>query len=328
MPERVYRGKSAYEYRPTNGHCIKLCSIDSPRSLVLRRHADEYERFHAGRHTIGAMVSEYFDSSQFAKLSQTTRDDYAKHWKNIKKVFQKTDARKLKPEHVRKYMDLKGKSSENQANHHHSFLSAAFSWGYERGKVSANPCKGVKKFKIEARDRYIEDHEYKALYDHASIAVQVAMEISYLCAARQGDVLALTRDQILPEGIKIKQGKTGKLQVKRWSPRLRAAIELAKQIKTANPSTIIIPTRTGAPYSSDGFRTMVAKAKKKAREATGLAMDFTYHDIKAKSISDYEGNKQEFSGHKTYSQVAIYDRKPQVVDSLNVPNINDNQKGK
>ena len=47
-----------------------------------------------------------------------------------------------------------------------------------------------------------------------------------------------------------------------------------------------------------------------------LNIDFTFHDIKAKAISDYEGNKQEFSGHKTQSQVAIYDRKVKVTPTL------------
>ena len=47
-----------------------------------------------------------------------------------------------------------------------------------------------------------------------------------------------------------------------------------------------------------------------------LNIDFTFHDIKAKAISDYEGNKQEFSGHKTAAQVAIYDRKIKVTPTL------------
>ena len=36
---------------------------------------------------------------------------------------------------------------------------------------------------------------------------------------------------------------------------------------------------------------------------------FNFHDLKAKGVSDLEGNKQEASGHRTSRQVAIYDRK-------------------
>ncbi|EBV0764978.1 integrase, partial [Salmonella enterica subsp. enterica serovar Kirkee] len=54
-------------------------------------------------------------------------------------------------------------------------------------------------------------------------------------------------------------------------------------------------------------------------------LDYTFHDIKAKAISDFEGSsrdKQIFSGHKTESQVLIYDRKVQISPSLNKPPIN------
>jgi hypothetical protein len=44
---------------------------------------------------------------------------------------------------------------------------------------------------------------------------------------------------------------------------------------------------------------------------------FTFHDIKAKSISDYDsGDKQEFSGHKTRSQMERYNRNIQEVRAL------------
>lgn len=50
--------------------------------------------------------------------------------------------------------------------------------------------------------------------------------------------------------------------------------------------------------------------------------DFTFHDLKAKGISDYEGrgrDKQLFSGHKTEGQVLIYDRKVKISPILDVP---------
>ncbi|BCZ53072.1 hypothetical protein SL264_24780 [Enterobacter cloacae] len=47
-----------------------------------------------------------------------------------------------------------------------------------------------------------------------------------------------------------------------------------------------------------------------------LSIDFTFHDLKAKGISDLEGSleeKQAISGHKNSRQTAIYDRKVKVV---------------
>ncbi|MGE4260027.1 hypothetical protein [Shewanella fodinae] len=45
-------------------------------------------------------------------------------------------------------------------------------------------------------------------------------------------------------------------------------------------------------------------------------MDFTFHDLKAKGISDLDGNlqaKQAISGHKNIGQTARYDRKTKEV---------------
>jgi hypothetical protein len=59
------------------------------------------------------------------------------------------------------------------------------------------------------------------------------------------------------------------------------------------------------------------KVKKKAEELhPDLSFDFTFHDLKAKGISDMEGNsyeKQTISGHKNVAQTARYDRKTAVV---------------
>jgi len=48
-------------------------------------------------------------------------------------------------------------------------------------------------------------------------------------------------------------------------------------------------------------------------------MDFTFHDLKAKGISDLDGTlqeKQAISGHKSAGQTARYARKTKIVDSV------------
>jgi hypothetical protein len=56
----------------------------------------------------------------------------------------------------------------------------------------------------------------------------------------------------------------------------------------------------------------------------GRKLVCTFHDLKAKGISDYEGSsreKQIFSGHKTESQVVVYDRKVKVSPTLDLPTL-------
>jgi len=322
LPARVYKGKSAYEFRPIGGGCIRLCPLDSSKAKVHKRFSEELEKLEKTSGTFEELALLYQDSEKFKKLSPRSQTDYLNYHKRVNKVFGKVDVNKIQPVHIRKYMDKRGKKSEIQANREKAYISAVYKWGFQRGKADGNPCKGVESFQEESRTRYITDKEYLAVYKAATAPLKIGMELAYLCAARKGDILNMTRSQLKKEGLYIKQSKTGKEQIKRLSPRLRAALKLsAGKIK----SMYLVHKADGGKYSVSGFDTLW----KNAVETAGLkGAGFTFHDIKAKSISDYEGDKQKFSGHKTPKQAQDYDRKIQIVDSLNVPNISDSENDK
>jgi integrase len=145
------------------------------------------------------------------------------------------------------------------------------------------------------------------------------MEIAYLCLARQGDVLAVQKAHLLPEGIFIRQGKTATKQIKAWSDRLASAIELANSLplKDGVSSIYVLHQQNGQRYTRDGFNSRWQQAKEEAQKKyPHLLFDFTFHDLKAKGVSDLEGSlqeKQQISGHKTITQTARYDRKVKIV---------------
>ncbi len=282
------------------------------KSIDNNTHGDTFEK----------LISQFFESADFNALSQRTRRDYKGYSSFVLKPFGKMLPKDIKPRHIRQYMDIRGKNSHTQANREKAFISRVFRWGYERGVVAVNPCQGVRQFTEKPRERYITDAEYAALYQAADILVQVAMEISYLCCARQGDVLALRRDQLMDEGIFIRQGKTGVKQIKSWSPRLIAAINTAKTLPTNTGviSTFILHQPNGMRYTSAGFVNHWRKSKRIAESKhSNMNFNFTFHDLKAKGISDLSGTlqeKQAISGHKNISQTARYDRKTKVVPTV------------
>ncbi|MDE9447765.1 tyrosine-type recombinase/integrase, partial [Xenorhabdus bovienii] len=192
-------------------------------------------------------------------------------------------------------------------------------WGYERGMVKGNPCTGVKQYKEKARERYITDAEYTALYSVSPAIVKMAMELAYLCCARQADVLSLTRSQLMEKGIFIRQGKTGKQQIKAWTKRLEDAVKMSGTLVTdpGIASMYVICQATGHKYTRDGFNSRWKKAKDIAKDTfPELDFNFTFHDLKAKGISDLDGTlaeKQMISGHRNITQTARYDRKIEVV---------------
>lgn len=318
MPPRVYRGKSAYEFHPSSGGAVRLCAISATKSEVWAAY-EEQLAISKQSNTVQHMVMQFFDSADFRDLAIATQKDYRKYSVRVLRAFGKMDADNVKTKHVRKFMDILAQKSKVQANRHKAFLSRVYRWAYERGKVNMNPCSGVKQYKETPRDRYIEDYEYQAVYDHACPIVKAAMEISYLCMARKADVVKLHVRQLLPEGIYIQQGKTGKKQIKEWGPRLKAAIATAKEVNPSINSMFVLHQTTGAPFMLASFDQRWRKSIIRAREATKLPLDFTFHDIKAKGISDFEGDyaqKQFASGHKSASQVHVYDRKIPIVPTV------------
>lgn len=318
MPPRVYRGKAAFEFRTKDNKGIRLCGLNEPQSAVWLAYEKAVGEV-TERKTFQALAEQFMASPDFMDLSSETRKDYTKYSGKVLPVFGKMDPDKIKPEHIRRYMDQRGLSSRTQANREKSFMSRVFRWGYERGYVKSNPCQGVKQFKEVARERYITDEEYQAVYDVAPDIVRAVMEIAYLCVARQRDVLSLKEDQLRDAGIFIRQGKTGVKQIKAWSPRLRAAVALARSLplKPGISSLFVIHQQNGSKYTRDGFNSRWREAKIAAQEKNpNLTIDFTFHDLKAKGISDLEGSleeKQAISGHKNSRQTAIYDRKTKIV---------------
>lgn len=95
-------------------------------------------------------------------------------------------------------------------------------------------------------------------------------------------------------------------------------IRLSGVVRRAGISSVyIIHQRTGLRYTRDGFNSRWRKAREAAKEAyPELDFNFTFHDLKAKGVSDLEGSlseKQAISGHKNMGQTARYDRKIKIV---------------
>jgi hypothetical protein len=314
-------GRVSYEYHPKAGGSIKLGKLTEPKEIILAKYYAAVALHSEPTGAFAQLVREYFGGANYLALGVRTKKDYAGYGERLNKTFGKMNKYRIKPHHIRQYMDKRQNTSLVQANREHSFLSAVFSWGYENGKVKMNPCVGVRKFHEEPRDRYIEDWEYKAVLAEAYIKwplLAATMEISYCCAARQADVWKLTREQLRDTGIFIKQGKTGVKQIKEWNPRLRAAVDLALSVQEVTNLKYVFCDKKGHHPAQKTMGKWYAAARKLAKEKHDghWVTDFTFHDLKAKSISDYDGDKQQLSGHKTASQVAIYDRKVKVTPTL------------
>lgn len=314
MPKGVFFRPSGYYWKP-GGSTETFAPPDATKAEVWVAYEKRVSK-ERQKTTFKNLWDKFINSIDFSALATRTQKDYHAHAKYILKVFGDAEAKTIKPEHIRRYMDARGQKSTVQANHEHSSMSRVFRWSFQRGFVASNPCIGVDKFPKPKRSRYITDEEYKAIYDVAPAVLRAGMEIAYLCATRVSDILALEWSQVMDDGLFIQQRKTGVAQIKSWTPRLLQAIDLCR---THGEKGKLIKNRNGERYSYNGYNDLWNKAKQEAAKNLGYALDCTFHDLKAKGISDYEGSsrdKQLFSGHKTESQVAVYDRKTKVSPTL------------
>ncbi|MGL9724665.1 tyrosine-type recombinase/integrase [Sodalis sp. (in: enterobacteria)] len=326
LPKRVRSNGYSYVFKPHSS--TKTIGLGKVKETTIAQVWANYERLMAELSTtltFSQLWNYFLDSAYFSELKPRTQKDYLQHQKKLLAVFGKVGVNNIKPEHVRTFMDKRGLQSKTQANHEMASMSRVYRWGYERGYAKSNPCAGVMKFKAVKRDRYITDDEYLAIYQSADDVVKTAMEIAYLCAARLSDVLGMKWQQVTEQGIFIQQGKTGIKQIKVWTPRLREAIELAKSasVPTQADTPVIMGQHKGH-YSKRGFSNRWMEARSKASAQLGYELDCTFHDLKAKGISDYKGStkdKQLFSGHKSESQVLVYDRKVKLSPTLDVPSL-------
>jgi len=327
LPSRVYMHRGNYVYQPKSGGKIILCPLNAGKLAVLKRHEQEQGRVDNGVF-FESIINEFYASDTFQELAVRTRKDYLAYGVVLSQVFGKMRPNVISQHHVFSFMEWRAKTAgmeqakrtgnayepANQtANKNKACLQSMCSWALQRGKLKQNPCVGVKKLKTKARDRYINDFEYQAIYNVAPLPCRVAMEISYLCMARIGDVMRLTVREVRENGLYIEQGKTGKKQIKLWSDRLLAAIEAARNlpIKTSIKTMFLISKPNGSVYSIRAIQSQYADAC----IAAGV-IDATFHDLKAKGVSDFEGtlaDKQNAAGHTTAAQTATYDRKIKTV---------------
>lgn len=323
LPPRVYRGRSSYEYHPVEGGAIKLLKLPSDGNETESLKAEVWQAYAKQKDAppqidnISKLIAAFHKSAQFCTLSSNTQKDYLRYSTRIDRVFGHMLPDDIKPPHIRQFMDaLATQGKVVTANRHHSYLSVIFSWGIESAWCLENPAKQVRKFREKPRDRYIEDWEYELVRKLASESsypyLAPMMEIAYLCRARTIEIRALTELNLTADGIYLQRKKGSISEITGWSERLQNAVTEAKSLFPDAPTNVHRPlfhSKNGSAIPAESFKTAWARVMNNALES-GLKERFTFHDIKAKGVSDHDTKE---SGHRSKKMKAVYDRKPGVI---------------
>jgi integrase len=326
LPLRVYRGRTSYEFRPNNGGPIKLRKFkkddngilienDQIKLEVLNAHASILNG--ASDRNVEWLIQSYFESKQFLQLAVNSQKLYTQLAnKYLLPVFGQMEPKAVTPLHVRKFMDKLGDRVESTANRCHTVLSTVFGWGYERNIVTVNPVLGIKKHKEKPRSRYIEDWEFDLVYKIALESsypwVAPMMEIAYLCRMRAIEVRSLTESDLLKEGLFVERRKDSMNEITKWSPRLRKAVSDAISLrKKVSTNCLLFVSSSSSSIPKTSFDSAWRRIRTKALD-NGLSESFNFHDLKAKGVTDHT---DKASGHRSKKMLAVYDRKPNLIDS-------------
>lgn len=216
----------------------------------------------------------------------------------------------------RPLLPITGKEGQVPANREKALFSHIWNFAREKGLTNkANPCAGIKGFREDGRDVYIDDDVYQAVRAAAEPPLRDALDLAYLTGQRPADVLKLSRNDIKDCALWITQNKTGK--------KLRISIEgelaeLVERVKCRKVTGMtLITSATGTPMTRFELRGAFDRARAAAVLAhPALAVsirEFQFRDLRAKAGTDKEESggmaaAQDQLGHSTPTMTAHYVR--------------------
>jgi len=261
-------------------------------------------------------------------LTPDVQRDYRNMIENfLRPFFGHRKVHKVRPKHVRDFLNVQtGKVHRNRMVMilQSAFRRAIGDWCIEDDIV--NPCPPVRRHPTRPRDRYVTEVEFEEFRAVVPASVQIAMDLALLISQRQGDLLALRWDHIeytepfvllvkevdehgseklVPKTfygyINVDQGKSGgkkKLGIA-MSEAVVAVLSRAKLLEPQLPREYVIHTNLGRRYTKGGFRSLWQKYMRPWRKAHPGVTGWTFHDIRAKAVSDNESIQaaSELAGH-------------------------------
>jgi integrase len=321
LPPRMHlKGRVYYYVTSTSPRkWIKLDKDLSAAKVLWAKH----EAVEVDEHTksFRNVVRRYIRDVLPSKAPQTQKDNH-KEMAKLLPVFGDMPIDSIQPHDVRTYLDLRGKTAKVRANREKALLSHIFNFARETGyTASPNPCAGVKGFKENGRDVYVEDEQYRAVWNAGTWPLRDAMDLALALGQRPADTLKLRETDIRDGFLYIQQNKTRQKLRVRVSGALLEIIERTKSRKRllASPaskvfSIFLVCDEEGGKLTSSQLRKRFDAARLASRQT------FQFRDIRAKAGTDLDdlAHAQKLLGHKNRKTTELYirNRKGDVVEPL------------
>lgn len=272
LPKNVYpKGPSLYYVRKNKW--TRLCRIDAPEEEL---HRELWKILAKGAGTLSGVMDEYIENG-LPKKAMSTQRDYANIIKRqLRPTFGHMRPDDVSSQDIAVYLEHRERKGHGPAgNREISCLSSVFNHGMRIRACSYNPCYGVRRNTEKERTRYVTDQELRVGLRFAHVSLRRILWAAYLTGFRQKDLRLLIRSDVLPEGLRVRQSKDGKHELRQWTDSLRRLVR--KELERSQCQRIFT-NRSGQPWSLSALQSAMRR----------LNMDWTFHDIRAKADSDHE----------------------------------------
>lgn len=220
----------------------------------------------------------------------------------------------IQPQHVLQYLTWR-RAAPVRANREKALLSHI--WNFARGRgytALANPCAGIKGFREEGRDVYIDDATFRAVWNAGDGALRDALDLAYLTGQRPADVYAMDERAIVEGALEVRQGKT---RVKVRIAIVGGLATLLERIKARKAGKVIRSTRLIVDERGCALgRAALRYRFDQARELAGVSKeDFQFRDLRAKAGTDKADSSGDIRqaqaqlGHSSVVMTEHYTRK-------------------
>lgn len=282
LPPCVHqKGPSLYFVK--NNKWTRLCAADAPEHVL---HGELWKLLRKGVDTLGAVMDSY-KVRALPKLALSTQPDYENIIENVLRPFcGHMHPDDLTSQDIAAYLQMREDEGHGaRGNKEMAVLSSIYTHGMRIRACVSNPCYGVRRNKEESRTYYIHDDELRLALRYASVGLRHLIWAAYLTGFRQRDLRNLTREDVMPEGLRVRQSKDGKHEIRTWTESLRKVVRRAL---TRSKCQYVFTNEYGQHWSLSGVQTAMRRMKAKCKAEAGVTLGWRFHDIRAKADSDHE----------------------------------------
>lgn len=256
-----------------------------------------------GPRSMGALIAEYYLSSDFKKLSPVSQKTYRGVLEPYRNSFGRDSVINFTRAHLTAIFHGMA-DTPAQASNLRKRLNTVFELGVDLGWIATNPCKATRRVKYKVTGFVpwtdLEIAAYRKRWPSGT-RPRLALELLLGTGVRRSDVVSLGRQHVSGARIGTTQTKGGKRVMVTMPPELQAEIALAPKGMT------FLVTHYGAPFTTKGFgKWFVAQAVAAGltgRTAHGLRKALGRQTAEA-GASDKEIAAQ--LGHSSTVTAAIY----------------------